>query len=164
MWMKSLCFVFVFVCFCYMSNGYVPVCVFVLHVCWVCTCLCFCLLVLYVLCLCLMRACVHWSCEAVCVICAIVVWPCVCLCSKCVGYTRQHMFVFLFAFVICALVMRACVQLWGRRCGVAEPAAWEKGHYAKCPFSYPPLYPPLSLLDYLQFKLKQIAHRSFITQ
>ena len=91
-------------------------------------------------------------------------WVCGCVCD-CACVLGMHVFVILCARVICALVARACVQLLWGRCVVAEqPAGGEKGHYAKCPFSYPPLYPPLSILDYLQFKLKQIAHRSFITQ
>ena len=45
-----------------------------------------------------------------------------------------------------------CVVYAGRADAVWAGAEW--GHYAKCPFSYPPLYPPLSFLDYLQFKLE----------
>ena len=66
---------------------------------------------------------------------------CLCLCFECI----------CLCFVFSCYM---CVGYAGRADAVWAGAEW--GHYAKCPFSYPPLYPPLSFLDYLQFKLEQI--------
>ena len=64
---------------------------------------------------------------------------CLCLCFECI----------CLCFVFSCYM---CVGYAGRADAVWAGAEW--GHYAKCPFSYPPLYPPLSFLDYLQFKLE----------
>ena len=73
---------------------------------------------------------------------------CLCLCFVCFCLCLCFVCICLCFVFSCYM----CVGYAGRADAVWAGAEW--GHYAKCPFSYPPLYPPLSFLDYLQFKLE----------